>query len=261
MDLELKKKVNQFRGMKNFKDYTESQLIDAANKSLRDKKLKEQYDFVLEGLPITDAKEKKILRQILIDYLDGVYIENKKQLFQLKDLVYNEYKKRTTRAKIEKQEKDKPDSVAGYAYDAYHKLIERGQYLAEKIFGSNLKDDKSVLKQLFSRMKLWMEENQGSRSFKCACCGEMLRAKIRMDKYDIQAHPYFKDRLLTNEFLMEKYIEGKKIIIDEYVIGKVLNCSSLYTEWFLNRHFSKNNPLYKKYLERKEENSIKREKK
>ena len=261
MDIELQKKVNQLRKLKQYTNYSDSQIIDVANKALKDKKLKDQYDFVLEGLPLSSAKDKKIVKQILIDYLDGVYIENKKQLFQLKDLVYNEFKKRTTRETIEQQEKKKPDSVASYAYDAYHKLIERGQQLAEKIFGSNLKDDTSVLKQLFSRMKLWMEENQGSRSFLCAHCGKMLLAKIRMDKYDIGAHPYFKDRLLTNKFLMEKYIEGKKIVVDEHFIAAVLDCSSLYTQWFLDRHFSKSHPLYKKYLNRKEENSIKREKK
>jgi len=261
MDKELQAKVNQFRGMKNFKGYTESQLIDAANKSLKDKKLKAQYDFVLDGLPITDPKDKKIVKQILVDYLDGVYIENKKQLFQLKDLVFNEYKKRTTREIIEQQEKAKPNSVAKYAYEAYHQLIEQGQKLAEKIFGSNLKDDISVLKQLFVRMKLWLEENQGSRTFKCACCGEMLMTKIRIDKYDVQAHPYFKDRLLTNKFLMEKYIEGKKVIVDEHFIAKTLDCSSLYTDWYLQRHFNKNHPLYKRYLERKEENLIRKEKK
>ena len=261
MDIDLKNKVEQFRGMKNYKNYTESQLIDAANKSLKDGKLKAQYDFVLEGLPITDTKEKKIIKQILIDYLDGVYIENKKQLFQLKDLVYNEYKKRTTREKIEQKEKDKPESVASYAYDALQKLIEQGQKLREGIFGSSLKDDRSVLQQLFTRAKLWLEENQASRSFKCAKCGEMLMAKIRMDKYDVQAHPFFKDRLLTSKILLDKYIKGEKIIVDEYFIAAVLDCSPLYTSWYLERHFSKNNPLYEKYLERKEINSIRREKK
>lgn len=252
MDNELQAKVNQFRGMKNFRGYTEAQLIDAANVSLKEKKIKEQYDFVLEGLPITTPKDKKIIRKILEDYLDGLYITNKRQLFQLKDLIYNEYKKRTTREQIETQQKSKPNSVPAHGYDAYQRLIELGQKLSEKIFGSNLKDDVSVLKQLFSRMKLWMAENQGSRSFKCAKCGEMLIAKIRMDKYDVDVHPYFKDRLLTNKFLMDKFIEGKPVIVDERFIANTLTCSVLYPEWILDRHFSKNHPLYKKYLKLKD---------
>lgn len=252
MDNELQVKINQLRKLTQFKDYSDAQLADYARQKIKEQQLKEQYDFVLEGLPITSAEEKKIIRQILIDYLDGVYIENKKQLFQLKDLVYNEYKKRTTREQIEKQQKDKPDSVPGYAIDAYHKLIDKGQELQDRIFGTDLKDDISVLKQLFYRLKLSLAENQGTRTFPCLHCGKMLVAKIRMDKYDVSKHPWFKDKLLTNQFLMEKYIEGDKIVVDEKFIAKVLDCSELYTEWFLERHFSKNHPLYKKYLEKKD---------
>ena len=47
---------------------------------------------------------------------------------------------------------------------------------------------------------------------------------------------------------MDKFIEGKPIIVDERFIAKVLDCSPLYTSWYLQRHYNKNNPLYKQYL-------------
>ena len=250
MDIELQQKIKQFKKLIQFKNYSDSQILDAAQMSIKNQKLKSQYDFILEGLPVSKPSDKKILKQILADYVSEVYIENKRQLFQLKDLVFIEYKKRTTRENIQAQEIEKENSVASYAYDAYHKLIERAQALAEKIFGTNLKDDKSVLQQLFSRMRLWMNLNQGSRSFLCPHCGKMLMAKIRMDKYEVDKHPFFQDRLLTNKFLMEQYIIGKKVIVDEKFIAQVLGCSELYTRWFLDRYLKKSNPLYEKYLDK-----------
>ena len=76
----------------------------------------------------------------------------------------------------------------------------------------------------------------------------MVLLKIRTDKYDAVKHPFFKDRILTNQAMMEDYLKG---IITKEQIARYLECSVFYIDWVLEHHFDKSNPLYQQYLARK----------
>jgi len=241
-------KYNKIRKLVQYRDLPKDKVMEIARQKILEEEEKNRYEFIFEGITVANKQEKKLLEGILHRYLDGVHIENNRQLFDLKDLVYNEFKKEVTRTSIENERKKNEFAVPRVQLEILNNLIEQGQRLAERLFGKNLKDDNSKLALLFDKFKLWLKENQGTRSFICAHCSKMLVAKIRMDKYEIGKHPYFKDRLLTNDFLMEKYIEGKPVIIDENFIAKLLQVSPMYADWYLERHFNKNHPLYSKYL-------------
>lgn len=250
MEEKLQAQVNKLKKLRQYRNASEAQLVELVKDRERREAVEARYDFVLEGL-WNNETEKKISRDILNRYIADTHIEGNKQLFALKDLVMIELEKWRARNVINQKHQDKVGEVPSYQLDALHKLIEKGHQIVERLFGNEKEDDLSVLNKLFKQFRLWLSENQGSRHFICPHCSKMALAKIRTDKYDIAAHPFFKDRILTNEFLMEKYLEGKPVTIDAKFISKVLDCSPMYADWILEHHFNKNHPLYNRYLDKK----------
>lgn len=62
----------------------------------------------------------------------------------------------------------------------------------------------------------------------------MVLLKIRTDKYDAIKHPFFRDRILTNEHLLKIYKEGK---ITKEDVAKVLGTSNDYVDFILDKYY------------------------
>lgn len=66
----------------------------------------------------------------------------------------------------------------------------------------------------------------------CPHCGQMCLLKIRTDKYDTIAHPFFKDRILCNLHLIKLYKSGK---ITQNDVSQILGCSDDYVTWLCEK--------------------------
>jgi len=119
-------------------------------------------------------------------------------------------------------------------------------------------DGFKILQNVKEKFKVWMENNQGSRSLVCPDCGKMVMLKIRMDKWIAQKHPFFKDRFLANKHLMKLYLQ-KKLTKED--IAEVLEASPDYIDWLIEtlwmtdpeyrKEFRKYEGKYLRELERK----------
>jgi hypothetical protein len=60
----------------------------------------------------------------------------------------------------------------------------------------------------------------------------MIMLKIRMESWEAQKHPFFKDRLLGNEQLIRLYKLGKLTRED---VAAILGTSADYADWLINK--------------------------
>ena len=109
-------------------------------------------------------------------------------------------------------------------------------------------DGFKTLQNVKEKFKIWMENNQGSRSLVCPSCGQMVMLKIRMDKWIPQKHPFFKDRFLANKKLMQLYLQ-KRLTKEE--IAEVLNSSPDYIDWLIETLWM-TDPEYRKEIRKYE---------
>jgi len=105
-----------------------------------------------------------------------------------------------------------------------------------------------TLQSVKEKFKVWMDDNQGSRSLVCPSCGDMVMLKIRMDKWIPQKHPFFKDRFLANKKLMQLYLQ-KRLTKEE--IAEVLNSSPDYIDWLIETLWM-TDPEYRKEIRKYE---------
>ncbi len=108
----------------------------------------------------------------------------------------------------------------------------------KKELGLILEDDKgntdpfTYIQQLKKKFAIWRENNQASRTIKCSHCSRMILLKIRIDAWEAEKHPYFKDQVLYNEHLVKLFKEGK---INKEDVAKILGCSEFYISWLVEK--------------------------
>lgn len=122
--------------------------------------------------------------------------------------------------------------------DSLHKNLTQIGEVKEKLGITKAKQDGQkkdtieLLDTLKRKFKKYREQNQLSRNMICPHCGQVCLLKIRTDKYETIKHPYFKDRILFNEKLVNLYLQ-KKITRKE--VAEVLGCSEDYVGWMCEK--------------------------
>lgn len=107
----------------------------------------------------------------------------------------------------------------------------------------SVKDGYGYLQLIKKKFKVWLQENQASRTICCPYCSKLVYLKIKTDAWEAQRHPFFADRLLSNKHLMRLYVQGK---LSKEDLAKVFDTSSDYITWLLDRW--KSNPDYKDFV-------------
>ena len=96
-------------------------------------------------------------------------------------------------------------------------------------------DGFKALLAMKQKAKKWRENNQASRTFTCPHCSSPVLTKIRMDRWEAQKHPFFKDKVLRNEHALLLYGSGKISLLD---VSKILDPSSNstdYVTWIISK--------------------------
>jgi len=192
----------------------------------------------------SDSKEKKKARILLKKYLNDYDIETISDRNTLKQLIYFEVvQMRLEEAANRLQENLKAaplNQISTAAspsryLDALHKNSNQILTLKQTLGISKAKQEKvglfDTLAGLMRKFNNWRKENTSERSIPCKYCGKMLHFKIRIDKYDVSKHPFFKGRFLTNKYLIDNL--DKTITIDREFIAKVLEVSPDYIDFIL----------------------------
>jgi hypothetical protein len=205
------------------------------------KELREfKYEFQGEGL---QPEELKPAKKSFNEYKQRYHIDSLSDLHLLEELVYKEallqrIKRQISTATNNKRLKDE-NYVPTHLHQVEDEMIETIVMLKEKLglFRENNNQDPfqyiQILKKKFNK---WMEENQGSRTFPCPHCMQMVMLKIRTDIWEAQKHSFFKDKILANEKLWKLYKEGKITKLD---MAEVLGTSDAYVDWLEKKIYSK----------------------
>jgi DNA-directed RNA polymerase subunit RPC12/RpoP len=224
----------KLRGLKQYKDLTDEEVKKAVKEKLAEKDLSEELD--IEGMFI-DKDEKKEAEKFLRKYLNTYSIETVAERNTLKQLVFLEvFNNRIQRELNNYYKEEQP--VPPKTVESLHSNLNQINNLKTKLGLSADKKDKSlsegygIFDTMLKKWKIWREENQGSRTLCCPHCGKMVLLKIRTDAWEALKHPFFKDRILANPYLMELYKEGK---ITKHDVARVLGTSLDYIDWLVKK--------------------------
>ena len=178
------------------------------------------------------------------NYKERYHIDNISDLQLLSELVFREALQTRYKKQIEKLNKSEtssdnpkiPSTLLSTLDENLDKIISLKKEigLLQEIKGD---DPFKYVQQLKKKFKLWLEENQGSRTTKCPHCSKIIMFKIKTDKWEAGKHPFFKDNILTNKHLIEVYKKGK---IDKEDVSKILGCSKFYIDWLIEKWYQNN---------------------
>jgi len=205
-----------------------------------------QYKFKGTGL---NTSERNLARKRFNKYRTRYHIDNLSDLQLLEELVFAESLQERIKAKIGKLGKNKATGLPEVAPAHLQKLLSDNLeiilILKDKLglFETKKDDDNyKKFKTLGKKFKIWLKENQGSRSFPCPHCQKEVMLKIKTDAWDALKHPFFEDRILANKHLWKLYKEGKiaKLDVAKVLLGEEVE-STDYIDW-LEEHIYRLNP-------------------
>lgn len=232
LSAKIKGKVKMLSGLKPYKGVSTEELIKIATEQ-EERKL-DEIDVVGKFI---DKKERKLAGELLNKYLSDYTIETISDRNTLKDIIYLEILNLRIQNKLNDVQ-DTDNAVPPALVDVIHKNLDALTKLKLTLGIAHRKDEHkdgyTELEKLKKKFKIWREHNQGTRTMVCPHCAKMIMMKIRMDAWETQQHPFFKDRILTNKHLVYLLKTGK---IDRDDVAKVLETSPDYIDWLIEKWY------------------------
>ena len=184
----------------------------------------------------SDIDEKKLAKDFAKRYLIEFTPKSISDKNNLKSVIYLEVLQFRLQAVMNDLTSQGSTAIPLNLVDSIHKNLKEIAANKERLgLVGKEKDEKEsdgfkIIQSVKEKFKVWMENNQGSRSLVCPDCGKMVMLKIRMNKWIAQKHPFFKDRFLANKHLMKLYLQ-KKLTKED--ISEVLESSPDYIDWLI----------------------------
>ena len=235
MDKErLEKFIKKISILTPYRNKSREELHEIATKLLLAKE--RESDINIDSIFIS-KDEKKQAQVLLKKYLEDYTIETISDKNTLKQLIYLEilnYRLQTSLNDIHANTAGTPKDLV----KTVHENIMQITTLKDKLGLTrqkeqlNSRDGYGYLVLLQKKYKKWLEENQASRYMTCPHCGKSILMKIKIDKYDAQKHPFFKDRILGNTHLIKLY-EEQKLSKDD--LSKIFETSLDYIDWLISK--------------------------
>ena len=129
--------------------------------------LKSEYKDIVNKFK---GEEKKVVENLLEKYLRDYSIETISDVNTLKEVIYYEVIQHRLQDKMNELAENKtiPIQLVNVMHENSDAIIRLKNSLG--LFESKEKDDKDVLNLLKKRFKVWLAENQGSRTLTCPHC-------------------------------------------------------------------------------------------
>jgi DNA-directed RNA polymerase subunit RPC12/RpoP len=221
---------NQLKSLKQYSNYTDDQLW--AEVGIRSK----IEEMALRTLFKKD--EYKNAKDLAYKYLSKSALEHISELNDLRNLIYYEviqFRLQDKMNDIYKSDNAVPSALISTMHE--NSAVITNYKIKLGLIAEDKKEETpyDAFKHYRERVKKWAEENQASRTIRCAYCSKMLLLKIRPDVWEKEAskHPHFFDNVLFNKHLLYLHLKG---IITKEDIGLILNCSPDYTDWLLQKY-------------------------
>ncbi len=226
----------QLKNLTAYKNKTDAELLEIA-------KRKVEVDDIGVVNIFKESSERTLAKQLLHKYLDDYSISTVSDKNILKDLIYYEVvqlRLQTIMNKLHSGDKAVPTQYLDTLHSNSKQILSLKSTLGLNKSQEEKQGNYDVLEHKIKRHKQWMNENQGSRTLPCAYCGKMMLLKIRIDIWEAQKHPFFRDKMLFNRHLTKMYLRTQ-ITKEDY--AATLEFSPDYVDWLLEK--IKMNPEFK----------------
>lgn len=233
-ETKIEKLMARLRNLPSSKKLGEDALRRQAERIINEK---EQKDRIEMDSIFVSSDEKQKANELLEKYLHDYTIESVSDINTLKQLIFLEILDMRLRKGLNDfytQSEATPKEMLQNLHQNNDKII----LLKEKLGITRDKKDKEItdgyafLRKLMEKHKIWLSENQGSRHVTCGHCGKQTMLKIRMEAWEAQKHPWFKDRVLGNPRLVDLFKEGK---ITQKDLAAIFEVSPDYVTWLVSK--------------------------
>lgn len=247
----------RLRSFKQYKDLPEIDFNKKAkklfSKKYKDVKEEENISDSVENEVGSwiDSREAKEAENLYNTYLEKHTNFSSSDIALLKTLIFYEIQEKRIRRTI--NEGIKKATEKGEEYNPTYQIRTLNEMNVQvlnlkKILGlceeKKNADPLEYINKFKAKCFAWGRElYQQSRFRLCPHCGKELMLFMRPEVWETYKHPFFKDKLLTNQHLWDMYKAGK---IDDWDVAKVLFGKSvkttLYVSWLEKKIYSgKNN--------------------
>lgn len=230
-DEKVQKKIRQLKGLK-FNKKSDTELLQQAELAVSEKEAIKAIDIESN---FTDREDQKQAKDLLKKYLADYSIEtisDKNTLCQLIFLEIVHLRLQEALNKVREQTQALPPATVELIHKNLEQISKTKALLGvtKSTKDQTKQDGFSYLQLVKKKYKKWLLENQASRTLSCAHCGKSILLKIKMDIWESQKHPFFRDRILGNQHLMDLYKAGKLTRED---LAKVFEVSPDYIDWLV----------------------------
>jgi hypothetical protein len=236
--------LTKLRNLPQYKDKTEAELLEIAQ-SKRDRakyKVQQVKDSVVKSdLDVEEMfsakEEKEFSKELLSKYLRDFSLENISDKTLLKQLIYLEVFHKCRLQKSAEDFQKQNGAVPLQILDSIHRNLDKIIQLKTSLgLTQEAKSEKregfEAFELLMKKAEIWRSENQASRTIVCGYCGKMNMLKIRTTAWEVQKHPFFRDRILGNQEIIRLYKEG---ILTKENLAAIFGTSSDYTDWLIDK--------------------------
>jgi DNA-directed RNA polymerase subunit RPC12/RpoP len=219
--------VNKLRNLKQYQSASEEVLRRAAFQNV----LEDRIDI---GALFPDEAEKRAGKRLVKKYLEDFTPETVSDVNTLRSIIYLEI----LDFRLQNELNSQKEGINLKVVETVHKNQTQILALKDSLGLSRLKQDASLtsvaqkIATIRKQFKVWLENNQASRNGTCPYCGQVFLLKIRMEHWEMQKHPFFKDRILYNKPLVDLYLQG---IISKEKLAEILESSPDYIDWIIAR--------------------------
>jgi len=240
---------NKLRNLNQYKNYTDEQINDLAQKKAI------EYHVNLPGLGIAKAEEK-IAQDSLRKYLNDFVPETISDIMILRDIIFLETLNGRFQDKLNEPDVDNRDMInfTKLVHENLDKIlslkdavgITRDKKMAE---ANSLADKIGMMRK---QAELFRKQNQASFQTSCQYCGQLNLLTIRTNHYDSMKHPFFKDRVLGNEYIVQLYLAGK---LTKQDVANIFECGKDYIDWLIGKWHLTSERKRKEFKKLQEQNA------
>ena len=221
---------SKIKNLRQYKNFSEEDLKRVAyNRAV-------EYQIDVDTL-FVNAEDKKSAKVLVRKYLDDYTPETVSDINTLRSILFLEVLNGRLQDELNSAKEENHDMNLK-TVETIHKnlnqiLVLKGSLgLTKDKKSGNIKSLDQKISLMRKQFKVWMDNNQASREAVCPYCGQQFLLRIRMEHWEEQKHPFFKDRILYNKPLVDLYLQ--KIITREK-LAEILECSPDYIDWVIEK--------------------------
>jgi DNA-directed RNA polymerase subunit RPC12/RpoP len=221
---------NKIKNLRQYKNFSEEDLRRIAYSRAV------EYQIDVDSLFVNE-EDKNAAKALVRKYLDDYTPETISDINTLRSILFLEVLNGRLQDELNKAKEAQSDMNLR-TVETIHKNLNQILVLKDSLGltkdkkEGNAKSVDQKIRLMRKQFQVWMENNQASRDAVCPYCGQHFLLRIRMEHWEAQKHPFFKDRILYNKPLVDLCLNN---IITKDKLAEILDCSPDYIDWVIDK--------------------------